>query len=251
MSHSKVETQSVFGTLRSASCKSAEEYSPDYPDHVHEDLLTVLRTSKNDLEPDTVSFDQSMLGSNIELSNEGRSATRGEPISGSRLVVSQHGARSGKVIWKVRIDRCGLQKITSKGSHICTAALRCAAKDAHGVRIGVAQKGARLEWCAGFDAFSYGLDWEGNVWTKGSRLENCTVQGTRKHICFEAGDVVSVAMDLDAMVLRFAVNGIPLDGAYLIHEFDRNAEVHLAVSVLWPGEKVTFLSQEHHGCLVV
>jgi hypothetical protein len=168
------------------------------------------------------------------------------PIGGSRLAVSQFGSCSGKVIWRVRVDQCGIEKrLRETKTAQVEAACRMVRDNSHGVKIGVAQKGANLKWFAGFDKFSYGLDCRGAVWSEGRQKKTQLIDKDRQRaMCYGAGDVVSVEVDFEAMVLRFAVNDVLLPGAYYLSNFQLGADVFLAVSLLWPGEQVTILSEE-------
>mmetsp|Transcript_13472 Transcript_13472/g.26912 ORF Transcript_13472/g.26912 Transcript_13472/m.26912 type:complete len:274 (+) Transcript_13472:25-846(+) len=191
-------------------------------------------------------FDPWKMGQDMELVNSHRTARRVMPIGGSRMTVSQFGASSGKVVWKVRVDKCGIeQKLWENKTAQIETATRMLRQNMHGVKIGVAQKGASLKWFAGFDRFSYGLDWQGSVWTEGKQIKTHLIDGDRgKTVRFQAGDVVSVEVDFESMVLKYAVNDVPLPGAYYLSTLQRNAEMYLAISLLWPGEQVTFLSEE-------
>lgn len=163
-------------------------------------------------------------------------------------MVSQFGACTGKVVWRVRIDRCGIsQDLKETQSGTVEAACRMVREHTHGVKIGVAQKGANLKWFAGFDEFSYGLDCKGSVWHAGKSKKTQMLDKDsllQKAVCFSVGDVVSVEVDFESMVLRFGVNDVLLPNAYYLPSGNGNREVYLAVSLLWPGEQVTFLSEE-------
>jgi len=144
------------------------------------------------------------------------------------------------------VDKCGIEReLRETKTAQVEAACRMVRDNSHGVKIGVAQKGANLKWFAGFDKFSYGLDCRGAVWSEGKQKKTHMIDKDRqKAVCFQAGDVVTVEVDFSSMVLRFGVNDVPLPGAYYLNTFEKQSDVYLAVSLLWPGEQVTLLSEE-------
>mmetsp|Transcript_73025 Transcript_73025/g.152479 ORF Transcript_73025/g.152479 Transcript_73025/m.152479 type:complete len:283 (+) Transcript_73025:77-925(+) len=193
-----------------------------------------------------IAFDRLKCGADVELLQNQKSARRLLPIGGSRLVVGQLGACAGTAVWKIRIDHCGIDRRTSTNPHQMEAASRMLRTNMHGVKVGVAQKGANLKWFAGYDKHSYGLDWKGTVWTGGKQIINQLVDGSgpKNAVCFTAGDIVSVEVDFSSFTLRFAVNNQILPGAYYLSNMEPGVNAYVAVSLLWPGEEVSFISEE-------
>eukprot|EP00287_Rhodomonas_sp_CCMP768_P019987 CAMPEP_0202810782 /NCGR_PEP_ID=MMETSP1389-20130828/2800_1 /ASSEMBLY_ACC=CAM_ASM_000865 /TAXON_ID=302021 /ORGANISM="Rhodomonas sp., Strain CCMP768" /LENGTH=301 /DNA_ID=CAMNT_0049481747 /DNA_START=9 /DNA_END=914 /DNA_ORIENTATION=- len=217
---------------------------------LNEEISTT--TESSDGEQCENRFDALKSGHDIELSTASRVARRSAPIGGSRLVVGHLGACSGQVIWRVKIDRCGIDHAAQHAHNPnpnpeLESAIRMKRQNVHGIKIGVAQKGANLKWFAGFDKHSFGLDWQGDLWTEGKPIKTHLIDGGgRRGVCFKEGDVVSVIVEFNSEkpTLKYAVNDVPLPGAYYLSTFKPNQDLFVAVSLLWPGEQVTFASEE-------
>eukprot|EP00961_Rhodomonas_salina_P147022 1979007-Rhodomonas_salina.2 len=204
------------------------------------------RTGSGDEDCET-SFDARKCGDSLKLLAGKRTAKRTMPIGGSRLAVGSAGASAGRVVWKVRVDRCRLAQqlrqwccAKSEGSQQSKRHL------AHGVRIGVAQEEATLKWYAGFDEHSFGIDWEGNAWFRGKVIASHTpASATQPGGGFQEGDIVSVIVDRSSRLptVQFAVNDVTLPNVYSL-SFNPDRPIFVAVSLLWPGEQATLLSQQ-------
>eukprot|EP00961_Rhodomonas_salina_P269813 3645125-Rhodomonas_salina.1 len=209
---------------------------------------TFSATESSDGEACENSFDSLKTGEGIDLAMGNKTARRKMPIGGSRLVVGHLGASTGQVIWRVRIDRCGLdERMRGSESAEFETASRMIRTNVHGVKVGVAQKGANLKWFAGFDQNSHGLDCQGDVWSEGKPIKTHLIDGGgRRGVCFKEGDVVSVIIEFNCEkpTLKYAVNDVPLAGAYYLSSYTPGQDLYVAVSLLWPGEQVTFLSEE-------
>jgi hypothetical protein len=222
-------------------------YLAGEPVLLNEDFSATSEATSSDGDPCENAFDPFKAGHDVELVGSNRIARRCMPVGGSRLVVGHLGACTGQVIWKVRIDRCGLDKGLRTQNADLESAFRMKRMNVHGVKVGVAQKGANLKWFAGFDKNSYGLDWQGDVWSEGKPIKTHLIDGGgRRGVCFKEGDVVSVMVEFksEKPTLKYAVNDVPLPGAYYLSSFKPGKDLFLAVSLLWPGEQATFLSEE-------
>ena len=112
-----------------------------------------------------------------------------------------------------------------------------------GIKIGVANHGAKLKWFVGYDEYSLGMNPDGSTWHNGVKQHSQFMDRDQRTSSFAQGDTVTVILDYDLGTVQFAINDAAVPGVHYISGLKQHGPVYLAVSRLWPGEQVSLIDE--------